>query len=133
MTRTKTEMNLMRMFVRAIKKKQKVAFVAWKRWSYDLGFQCRLELLRQEYTQKMFKTALSGSMKYTLTDQKHLKRAKLNLILKAWREMVLYNNHVRKTNRAISKFESVNTRYTLYQCFSALRLHKEDKKTEILT
>ena len=133
MNQTKKEMNVKNLFLRIIKKKQKVALTAWKAWSFDLISQCRLELLRREYTQKMFKTALTGALSYTTSDQKHLKRAKLNLVLKAWREMILRNKYLRQSTKAISKFSRDNTKYTLYLVFSTLKIHKEDKKTEILS
>jgi hypothetical protein len=64
----------------------------------------------------------------TLKNEKRKRQRILNLYVKAWKDHLMYNRQLMKSNTAAINFVKQNKNYLLRNLFDALRIHREVRK-----
>jgi hypothetical protein len=60
----------------------------------------------------MFETSVHESWRFQTAETKHLRKVKMNHVLKAWKEIVIRNKYIRTQHLQVLKFLQVNKKMT---------------------
>lgn len=71
-----------------------IAMNFWRGYSNVLNHHCRVHILHQEFTQKVFLSQVFSQMKFVLRNDKRRRIRCLNQYVKAWSEYCRYNRHL---------------------------------------
>ena len=52
-------------------------------------------MLKRQYVKNLYETQVQESWRFQTTEAKHLRKVRMNHVIKAWKELVMRNKYIR--------------------------------------
>ena len=104
----------------------------WKGFSIEIDQACRMIMLKQEYSQKVYLTTLFNAFKYEVRVEKHHRILMQGKVFKALQDYIAYQRHLMQINLTSLHLQKARKKALLKACMDALRNYKERKKHGIM-